>query len=89
MLVWGGNQSTQSNNFVGDFEVDVKINKSGKLMVKGFNRSNTDIINDTAPYTQGLGLFYKEDFDSFSKLLQQYWKSVFTRKKEDEIKEKK
>ena len=30
----GGNQATQSSNFVGDFEVDVKINKSGKLMVK-------------------------------------------------------
>ncbi len=76
----GGNQATQSSNFVGDFEVDVKINKSGKLMVKGFNRSNTDILNDTGPYTQGLGLFYKEDFDSFGKLLQQYWKAVFTRK---------
>ena len=85
----GGNQATQSSNFVGDFEVDVKINKSGKLMVKGFNRSNTDIINDTAPYTQGLGLFYKEDFDSFSKLLQQYWKAVFTHKQEDKIKENK
>ncbi len=80
----GGNQTTQSNNFVGDFEIDVKINKSGKLRVKGFNRSNTDIINDTAPYTQGLGLFYKEDFDSFNKLMQQYWKAVFTRKHEDE-----
>ncbi|MBI5542218.1 MAG: translocation/assembly module TamB [Bacteroidia bacterium] len=81
----GGNQATQSSNFVGDFEVDVKINKSGKLMVKGFNRSNTDIINDTSPYTQGLGLFYKEDFDSFGELLRRYWKSVFTRKKEEEI----
>ncbi len=82
----GGNQATQSSNFVGDFEVDVKINKSGKLMVKGFNRSNTDIVNDTNPYTQGVGLFYKEDFDSFGELLRRYWKSVFTRKREEENK---
>ena len=78
----GGNQMTQSNNFVGDFEVDVKINKSGKLMVKGFNRSNTDIINDTAPYTQGLGLFYREDFNSFGELLRRYWKGAFRKKDE-------
>jgi len=80
----GGNQSTQSSNFVGDFEVDVKINKSGKLMVKGFNRSNTDIINDTAPYTQGLGLFYKEDFNTFNELLRRYWRGVFVRKRNHE-----
>lgn len=80
----GGNQATQSNNFVGDFEVDVKINKSGKLMVKGFNRSNTDIINDTAPYTQGLGLFYREDFDSFDELLKRYWQGLFRKKEESQ-----
>jgi hypothetical protein len=43
------------------------------------------MINDTSPYTQGLGLFYKEDFDSFGELLRRYWKSVFTRKQEEEI----
>jgi hypothetical protein len=79
----GGTQTSSSNNFVGDFEVDVKINKSGKLMVKGFNRSNTDIINDTAPYTQGLGLFYREDFDSIDELLQRYWRGMFRRKEEE------
>lgn len=81
----GGNQTNQSSNFIGDFEVDVKINKSGKLMVKGFNRSNTSIINDTSPYTQGLGIFYKEDFDTFGKLLHQYFKSAVIRKKDENI----
>ena len=79
----GGNQSTQSNNLVGDFEVDVKINKSGKLMVKGFNRSNNDIINDTSPYTQGLGVFYREDFNSFNELLKRYWKGILGKKEEE------
>ena len=78
----GGNQATQSNNFVGDFEIDVKINKSGKLMVKGFNRSNTDIINDTAPYTQGFGLFYREDFETFDDLIKRYWRGVFGKKQD-------
>ena len=82
----GGSQTTRSNSFVGDFEVDVKINKSGKLMVKGFNRSNTDMINDTAPYTQGFGLFYREDFDNINELLRRYWHGVF-RRKEDDVKQ--
>ena len=61
------------------------INRENSWL-KGFNRSNTDIVNDTNPYTQGVGLFYKEDFDSFGELLRRYWKSVFTRKREEENK---
>ena len=76
----GGQQHNSSSQFLGDFEVEVKVNRSGKLRVKGFTRSNESIIYDTAPYQQGLGIFYKEDFDSFITLMKKYGDAVFRRK---------
>lgn len=73
----GGNQANQASNFVGDFEINAKINKSGKLMLKGFNRSNNNNINETSPYTQGLGLLYREDFNSVDELMRRYWQGMF------------
>jgi hypothetical protein len=76
----GGQQHNTSSQFLGDFEVEVKVNRSGKLRVKGFTKSNESIIYDTSPYRQGLGIFYKEDFDSFPALMKRYWNAVFRRK---------
>lgn len=86
----GGQQNNQlsgetPNNasaIVGDVSVEVKIHKSGKLRVKGYSRSNNDFYT-TAPYTQGLGLFYREEFDTWGALMNKYWKIVF--KKEEEL----
>ncbi|PKP17300.1 MAG: hypothetical protein CVU05_15795 [Bacteroidetes bacterium HGW-Bacteroidetes-21] len=77
----GGQQHNASGQFMGDFEVEVKVNRSGKLRVKGFTKSNDNLIYDTSPYRQGLGLFYREDFDSFSGLMKRYWEAIFKRKK--------
>ena len=77
-----GNQATQTNtsNIAGDFNVDVKINQSGKLRVKAFTRANDKLIYEWAPYTQGIGLFYREEFNNFQELLQKYWNMVATKK---------
>jgi hypothetical protein len=62
-----GNQ--RASNIIGDVNVEVKITPEGKFRVKAFNRSNTyDIINTNSPYTQGVGLFYRKEFDSLSEL---------------------
>ncbi len=76
----GGQQHNTSSQLLGDFEVEVKVNRSGKLRVKGFTKSNESIIYDTSPYRQGLGIFYKEDFDSFPALMKRYWDGIFKRK---------
>lgn len=60
-----------SNNIVGDVNVEYKITENGKLRVKYFARTNDELIEE-APYTQGVGLFYREDFDSLKKLIQRY-----------------
>ena len=63
-----------STNIVGDFNIDYKITKDGRLSGQVFNRSNynTTYYQYTyykmAPYTQGIGLTYSKSFDTFGDL---------------------
>ena len=63
-----------STNIVGDFNIDYKITKDGRLSGQVFNRSNynTTYYQYTyykmAPYTQGIGLTYSKNFDTFGDL---------------------
>ena len=81
-LDMGGNQisttsATTTSNIVGDFNVDIKLNRSGKLRMKAFNRANDNFLYENSPYTQGVGLSYHEEFNDFSVLLKSYWQSLF------------
>jgi hypothetical protein len=75
-------EQKNTNDLVGDFEVDVKLNKSGKLRVKAFHRANDDIVYDDHQHTQGIGISYKEDFDSFSELMRHYFRFLYNEKKD-------
>jgi len=83
----GGQQSIEkptnnnTNNIVGDFTVDVKVNKSGKLHIKAFTRENDEIIYDASPYTQGVGFLYREEFNTVEELFKRYWQKIFAKKK--------
>jgi hypothetical protein len=68
---------------VGDFDMDIKLNKSGTIRAKAYTRSNDDIIYETSPTTQGIGISFKEEFDKFIELLSKYWKAI-TGRKDDE-----
>ena len=61
-------QTANNNAVLGEIEVFVKLIKSGKLELKAYNRANTDMIYDTAPYKQGIGFSYRESFNSFQDL---------------------
>lgn len=64
-----GHTTQATSQIIGDVNVEVKITPDGKLRVKAFNRSNTfDIINTNSPYTQGVGLFYRREFDNLTEL---------------------
>ena len=85
-LDMGGNQvattnATNTSNIVGDFNVDIKLNESGKLRVKAFNRSNDNFEYEN-PYTQGIGLSYQEEFNTFPELLSYYWNKIFNNKED-------
>lgn len=62
-----GNQGT--NNLIGDFSMEYKITEDGKLRVKAFNASNQTYLERTSSnFTQGVGLFYRKEFNSFNEL---------------------
>ncbi|MBK7174190.1 MAG: translocation/assembly module TamB [Bacteroidales bacterium] len=62
--------SQSSNQWIGDVNVEVKITEDGRFRVKAFNRTNTsiDLYTGQAPYTQGVGILYRKDFDNLREL---------------------
>ncbi|MCP1997481.1 translocation/assembly module TamB domain-containing protein [Flavobacterium sp. HSC-61S13] len=55
---------------VGDVEVLLRLNDDGTLNARVFNRENDiNYIGEGIGYTQGLGLSYEVDFDTFRALL--------------------
>ena len=85
-LILNGNVGyrTQYGNedFIGDFELEYKLIKSGRLRLKAYNKTN-DRLYSTALYTQGLGIMYREDFDTW-KNLGKHYKEVFRKKTPEE-----
>lgn len=78
----GNNVNPESNNssqIVGDVDVRVKITPNGKIQLKAYNHSNNDLIYKTAPYTQGVGFSFKEDYNSLGELIHKIG-SVFKKK---------
>ncbi len=65
-------QSNTTNPVVGEVEVFVKLNQSGKLQLKAYNRANDDLIYDTSLYKQGIGLSFKEEFNTLGELIAHY-----------------
>ena len=69
--VVGDEKSQRTSNIVGDVNVEVKITPDGRLRIRAFNRTNDiDILEDNSPYTQGVGVFYRKEFNSFKELFQ-------------------
>ncbi len=63
------------SNSIIDFDLEYKLTPNGKLRIKGFNRSNNSYFKQN-PNTQGVGIIYREDFDTFSGLMKSYWSPV-------------
>lgn len=87
-LILNGNigyqrQKNGQENFIGDFDVEYKLTKSGRFRLKAYNKTN-DVTYSTSLYTQGLGVMYKETFDTWKNLGETY--KELTRKKTPEEK---
>ncbi len=79
----GNNVNPESSNgsqIVGDFDIRVKLVPSGKIQFKAYNHSNNNLIYETAPYTQGVGLTFKEEYNTFQELMHKVG-SLFKRRK--------
>jgi hypothetical protein len=68
-------ENQRRDQIAGDFEIEYSITEDGKIRTKAFNRSVQDQFSLTEQnYQQGVGLFYKFDFNS--------WVDLFKKKAE-------
>ena len=69
----------------GDVQIDFLLNKEGTLTAKVFNRENSiRNFGEEIGYTQGLGLSYSVDFDTFKELLKTIFKGKKVKTAEEE-----
>ncbi len=66
---------------VGDIEVQYRVNQDGTMNLRLFNRENDiNYIGQGIGYTQGVGLTYEVDFDTFSELVNKIFKKYKIKK---------
>lgn len=78
--------SQNTNNLVGDVNIEYKLTQDGRFRMRAFNRTNnnTNLTYVNSPYTQGVGVFYRLDFDKPKDLWQRLFKKENAKRKEDE-----
>ncbi|HLV46124.1 MAG TPA: translocation/assembly module TamB domain-containing protein [Flavobacterium sp.] len=69
----------EDNAIVGDVEIQFLLNQDGSLRAQVFNRENNiTYLGEGIGYTQGVGLAYEVDFNSFREL----WQKIFLKAEE-------
>ena len=77
-----------NTNFVGDFEAEWLINRSGDIRLKAYNETNDRYYTKTNLTTQGVGIMYKKDFNKWSDLFfWNKWKLRNRRKQKEKSKQ--
>lgn len=72
----------------GDVKIDFLLNEEGTLTAQVFNRENSiRNFGEQIGYTQGVGLAYNVDFDTFKELIRKVFKSSKKNKLKTENKE--
>ena len=62
---------------VGDLEVQYRVNTDGTLNLRVFNKENDiNYIGQGIGYTQGIGMSYEVDFDTFKELVNKIFKNA-------------
>ena len=68
--------ASQTTQIIGDVLVEVKMTEDGRFRFKAFNRTNSAgdvLISGYSPYTQGIGVVFRKEFNTL--------KELFTRSK--------
>ncbi len=67
--VRGTSEAQNTSNVVGDINVEYMITDDGRFRIRAFNRTNDiSFLEDNAPYSQGVGVFYRKEFETFGDL---------------------
>lgn len=70
-------RSTSQTTFIGDFDIEYLLNRSGNLRLKAYNHFNDqNYYLREALTTQGLGVIYRRDFDNPFSFLKRKKKKV-------------
>lgn len=75
------NVTTSTNKFIGDFDVEYKLLETGQVRLNAYNHTIDRAQLREAKTTQGVGIMYREDFESFGEMLKYYWDILTFKKK--------
>ena len=70
------NALTQNGSFIGDFDLKWRITPNGNTYLKAYNQTNDRYFTKATLNTQGIGISYQRNFDS--------WRQLFRLKMRDE-----
>ncbi|MCM1484142.1 MAG: translocation/assembly module TamB [Muribaculaceae bacterium] len=63
-------KALNNNSFIGDFDIEYLLNRSGSIRLKAYNRYNDqNYYLKSALTTQGVGVVFKRDFDDLLSFL--------------------
>lgn len=80
-----GGAGASETVIAGDVEIDFLLNEEGTLTATVFNRENSiRNFGDDIGYTQGIGISYQVDFDTFKELIQNLFNSKRKEKEEED-----
>lgn len=77
-----------ASKFIGDFDFEYTLVQSGKLSAKAYTHTNDYKEFKSALTTQGIGLVYRENFNSLAELWESWKSSTADTQKEREAKKK-
>lgn len=78
----------KNNKFIGDVDIEYLLTNNGKLRLKAFNHTVDRYTLRSAQFIQGVGIMYKETFNSWEELWHYYWKKYNKQKNETQKNEK-
>lgn len=73
-------QSSQTDNFTGDFDLKYKLSPGGNILLRFFNITNHQ-YSERAKMTQGVGIMYKRQGKTFKQLFRSFRTKKSTKSK--------
>ncbi|HMM11357.1 MAG TPA: translocation/assembly module TamB domain-containing protein [Bacteroidales bacterium] len=73
-MVNNRNTTQNASNLVGDFDINVKLTRDGRVRLRAYNHSNVNnwisanAFDRYSPYTQGVGFSFRQEFDRFNEI---------------------
>ncbi|MCD7971657.1 MAG: translocation/assembly module TamB [Candidatus Azobacteroides sp.] len=79
----------QSNNFIGDFDLEYKLTRSGDIRLKGYSHYNDNSLyyGRSGLTTQGIGIMYTKDFNNLKELFRRSERRQLRRNQEASLQE--